>query len=51
MRVWNDNANGSSVGYAIASWDNTNTVNVRQLSNDNRRDRDVKTALWSGKLG
>ncbi len=46
MRVWNDNANGSEVGYAIAAWDSIGTVNVRQIGNNNKKDRDVKTARY-----
>jgi hypothetical protein len=46
MRVWNDNANGSQVGYAIAAWDSIGAVNVRQIGNKDKKNRDVKTARY-----
>lgn len=47
LRVWNDSANGSSAGYAISNWDSVNSsVNVSQLSNNNKNRRDVKTARY-----
>lgn len=47
LRVWNQDTIGSSVGYAVVSWDNVNSgVRVRQLSDSDRSKRDVKTAKY-----